>query len=91
MERWCEEMVQRQTVYEFWATAQRLVTRRRRGEDVERHLARTEKEICRYFEMASTRLFHSAIYRSRAEAYLDLTEHYIPWLRHLLEIAPPTT
>ena len=91
MRRWSEEMVKRQTVYEFWATAQRLVSDDGGAMAVERHLAETEKEIYRYFEMGYLRPFCSAIYRVRVEAYLDLTEHYIPWLRRLLDTAPPTT
>ena len=89
LDRWSEDMVERQTDYEFWAAASRLVTGDDAAEAFKAFLAETEDEIRRYFDTISTRLFHNAIHRARAEAYLSLAEHTIPWLRRLLEIAPP--
>ncbi len=87
--RWSEEMVERQTAYEFWAAASRLVAGDDAAEAVRTHFADTEERIRRYFDTISTRGFHNAIERSRAEACLSLARHTIPWLRRLLEIAPP--
>ncbi len=87
--RWSEDMVERQTAYKFWAAASRLVTGDGAAEAVRTHFAVTEDGIHRYFDTISTRQFHNAIDRARAEARLSLARHTIPWLRRLLEIAPP--
>lgn len=87
LDRWSESMVERQTEHEFWATAHRLMTGEDSADVIEAFLTETEGRIRRYFDTISTRMFHNAIQRARAEACLSLTEHTIPWLRRLLAAA----